>query len=355
MASLEKLDNNTAIQLWDDLALKNVDDPNLALNPYLFDFFRSYLKLLPFYIILYNGEKPIGLFPLVFDGSKYCSLPHLSYGGIFWIKSETPRESTENIFSQIVSIIDKQNLIPGFFRINVESIDDNTINLSADLEIRSHDSYFAKKETNKSIQFISLKSTFEEQSKLFNSNLRRKISKAAKNGIIVKKGGANLIPDFTKVYNRNIQSIGSPTLGKTFFSTLANIKEANVEVFVAYLENLPIGGGFCMWYDRYYENTWFSTLSKYNNLYTSYLLHAEMIKSAILKKANTYSLGRSTKDSGVHQYKMQWPVSEKDLYFSRTLAPGFSLKDQKWMSSVWKHLPGFFVDAVGPWFAKRMY
>ena len=110
-----------------------------------------------------------------------------------------------------------------------------------------------------------------------------------------------------------------------------------------------------MWYDGYYENTWFSTLSKYNNLYTSYILHAEMIKSAILKKANIYSLGRSTKGSGVHQYKLQWPVEDKDLFFSRTFKEGFSLKDQRWLSAIWKHLPGFFVDAIGPFFAKRMY
>ena len=110
-----------------------------------------------------------------------------------------------------------------------------------------------------------------------------------------------------------------------------------------------------MWYDGYYENTWFSTLSDYNHLYPSYLLHSEMIKDAIANKASIYSMGRSSKGSGVQQYKLQWPVEEKDLFFSSNRQPAFSLKDQHWMTRVWKRLPGGIVNNLGPAIAKRIY
>ena len=136
---------------------------------------------------------------------------------------------------------------------------------------------------------------------------------------------------------------------------LSSVPGSNVDVFVCYHDSKPIGGGFCMWYDGYYENTWFATLGKFNNLYPSYALHEAMIKKAIQRGAGIYSLGRSTKNSGVHKYKKQWPVIEKELFFSRTVTIGWSLKDQKWLSKIWSRLPKKLADSLGPFFAKRMY
>jgi hypothetical protein len=66
-------------------------------------------------------------------------------------------------------------------------------------------------------------------------------------------------------------------------------------------------------------------------------------------------MGRSTVGSGVHAYKSQWPVIEKKVFFNKTYPSEISLKDQKWATKIWKVLPGFFVDAIGPGIAKRIY
>ena len=127
------------------------------------------------------------------------------------------------------------------------------------------------------------------------------------------------------------------------------------QLFVAYLEDKPVGGAFVMWYDGYYENTWFSTLRQYNHLYTSYLLHWEMINHATHMDAKVYSMGRSTIGSGVHRYKSQWPAVEKEVYFNHSTAPSFQLKDQKWISAIWRRIPGFVADRLGPSVAERIY
>ena len=163
-----------------------------------------------------------------------------------------------------------------------------------------------------------------------------------------------MVDDFATVYNKNMHQLGSPTLGTSFFKSLNWTEHANAEILVAYHNDKPIGGGFCMWYDGYYENTWFSTLNTYNSLYTSYALHAEMIKSAIDKKMKVYSMGRSTTNSGVRNYKQQWPVEEVPLYFNSTKKSGFKLKDQKWLTGIWRILPPIVVNNIGPVIAKRI-
>jgi hypothetical protein len=80
-----------------------------------------------------------------------------------------------------------------------------------------------------------------------------------------------------------------------------------------------------------------------------------MIRSAIAKKAHTYSMGRSSRNSGVHQYKLQWPVEEKALFFNSNSPKGASLKDQKWLTKIWKLLPEQLVNSLGPEIAKRIY
>ena len=148
---------------------------------------------------------------------------------------------------------------------------------------------------------------------------------------------------------------GSPTLGKQFFEALQTSPGIYSEMFVAYKDHLPVGAAFSMWYDGYYENTWFSTLTNYNAYYVSYLLHWEMIKSAADKKVHTYSMGRSSIGSGTHKYKMQWPTDEVYLYFSTNCPGPAKVKKMIWASTAWKYLPAWFVDAIGPSIAKRIY
>jgi lipid II:glycine glycyltransferase (peptidoglycan interpeptide bridge formation enzyme) len=189
----------------------------------------------------------------------------------------------------------------------------------------------------------------------FKPDIRRKINKAIKSGITIKTGDKRLVKDFTSVYNRNMHRKGSPSLGWQFFEVLHSLPGVQSEIFVAYKESKPIGGAFAMWYNGYYENIWFSTRSKYNNIHVSYLLHWEMIKSAVDKKVEIYSMGRSSIGSGTHQYKLQWPTEEVFLFFSTNCPGPAKIKKLMWAPKIWKHLPAGIVDRLGPAIAKRIY
>lgn len=69
---------------------------------------------------------------------------------------------------------------------------------------------------DKVLSLIWPESDPQEQFSAFSSNLRRKIRKAAKNGIAVSEGREELLDDFYEVYSRNCHRMGSPFLARIF-------------------------------------------------------------------------------------------------------------------------------------------
>lgn len=211
-------------------------------------------------------------------------------------------------------------------------------------------------ENKKVSSFLKIEISSDIQLNKFNSNIRRKIRKAYKNGILLKYGKTELLNDFYKVYNLNMLRLGSPAMDKNFFINLiSNYTNGFVEVFVAYLNNEPIGSALLLSYKGFFENCWFATLKKYNHLYTSYLLHWEMIKYSISRKGSIYSFGRSTKNSKVHLYKKQWNTYDIDLYWSYSHRKKINIRSLLFLHKIWRILPKYIINSLGPFIAKRIY
>jgi hypothetical protein len=356
MPAFLKLPPDSAITSWDELVQSSPVPATIAHNPLFFSFYSDFLSLSPFYFILKENKVAVGLFPVVKSGKSFISMPHFSYGGIYWLlkakKITIPEE--EKIVRNLIAEIEKENLEDGYYTVNISDLKTEKFP-TGKIEIRSETPFFGNSISEKTRHFIYLKKSKEEQWESFSSNLRRKISKAEKNGIVVKKGKEDLLNDFVKVYQKNMHKLGSPAFGKSFFQALLQISGANPSIFVAYFQHKPIGAAFCLPYFDFIENSWFSTISKYNKYYPAYLLHWKMIEDAINQKKKIYSLGRSTTNSGVHEFKKQWQTDEKPLYFSKNVQSKFNLKEQKWLTKIWKVLPSAVVNQVGPFVAKRIY
>lgn len=238
-------------------------------------------------------------------------------------------------------------------------------------EIRSVEKISAYYYDKKIISLLSLENSEKLQFQKLSPNIRRKIRKAKRNNISIvssnllpfpTKNSTNfnginyLVDDFYKVFSRNMKYLGSPALEKKFFKNLLKYYQNGlVNCFVAYYKNKPIGGAISLSYEGYFENSWFSTLRKYNRLYPSYFLHWTMIQNAIHHKMKIYSFGRSTKNSGVHQYKKQWGTYDQQIYWNYSHPKKWNIRDLYWIKHLWKLLPLFIANWIGPWIAKRIY
>lgn len=180
----------------------------------------------------------------------------------------------------------------------------------------------------------------------YTSNIRRKIKKSQQNEVIVNQGTTEkLLNDFYLVYSKRMHQIGVLPVSKTHIKKKLNTKRTII--FVAYKDNTPIGSATLdKLTNTYFENTYFSTLSTYNNLYPSYALHNSMIKYSKVNKARIYSLGRSTKDSSVYTFKKHFNAKEIPLIWS-TSHKTIALRHNTWFLNFWKHLPYKLTTIMG--------
>lgn len=139
------------------------------------------------------------------------------------------------------------------------------------------------------------------------AGLQKKLLQINHTAFKLELGTHALLQSFWLVYAKRLHELGSLPLPKTFFSSLLDgFKEGHAEIFVLYHEEKPVGAAYNLAIGGFYENAWFATLKKYQNLGTSYFIHEKMIEHAKTGGFEIYSFGRSTTGEGVHQFKRQW-------------------------------------------------
>lgn len=187
---------------------------------------------------------------------------------------------------------------------------------------------------------------------IFSSNIRRKIRKANTVGIEIKTTGKHLIDDFYQIYTQRMYELKSINCSKDQIKKL--LKHQTGKIFVAYLNNQPIGGATLIKRDDYsFENGLFATLPKYNHLYTTYALHYAMIQYTQQQNATFYYLGRSTRSSTVHNYKRHFHPQEIQLYWNYS-HPTKNLRNSKLLKHLWSLLPKEIAKKIGGILYKRI-
>lgn len=191
----------------------------------------------------------------------------------------------------------------------------------------------------------------------FRPALQKKIGRAHQCEFHCTIGGNELLDTFWPVYARHIHRLGSLPLPKRFFhAILQGFEEGFAEVILLYHQNRVVGSACNLWIDGFYENAWFATESKAQKLGASYFFHDFMIKRAQSLGAEVYSFGRSTPQSGVHQFKRQWATVDIPLAWYQNGAlitkNPYHLRS---LGKILKYLPFSVVAILGSWAFRRIY
>ncbi len=310
--------------------------------------------------MLTSKDEVCAILPLVNTGKAWVSLPHFSYGGLI-IDEKCKNTSLSIIIDHIIEQVESLNLQSGFYKLNTDDNFGNNEKLSHKYFVRTLTKPSANyTNTEKVTSLLELPSNESDLRAMLSHNLKRKINKAKKIDIIIKSGGLELLNDFYTVYSRNIHKLNSLNYGKGFIKDLFSTYEYGVvRIFVAYLNNLPIGSSLIASYNGFYENMFFATTPNSRKYYISDLLHWEMIKFSIEnnnlsnnKINRVYSFGRSTINSGVHKYKSHWPITDHPIYHYSNMP---DIKRQSWLQSVWGRIPYFISSPLGAKLIKHIY
>ena len=356
MKQLKSISPEHGASQWNHFVRDNATTPPISFNPFLLNFYSSYFNWKPYYFLVYDGSEIVGIFPLIETGRKFVSLPHFSYGGIFTVKGSS--FYNVDFIQMIIRLVREEKPKPGFlsFQIDKQKLAEGSANLRNEkVFVRSLWDFDGASKSNKVCSFIQLPDSKTKMLENLSSNLRRKLRKTMTNGLEAKQGGTELLDDFYSVYAHNMHRIGSPVFSKSFFQSIFdNYKNGHVRIFLSELNGKTVGAAFLMSYFGFYENTWFSSDRAYKKHLVSDHLHWQMIQYAIENKGEIYSLGRSTRDGNVHQYKKHWPVLDKPLY-QLDDESGLQLKNQKWLAGIWKLIPYPLTLRLGPGLVKDIY
>jgi hypothetical protein len=285
--------------------------------------------------VIKHNDIPAGFINCLFINGRLVSMPHFSFGGIL-----TSLADRKSIYAAILP------LLYNYF------IDAQTGSIPFLVRDRDRISDFTN--DTKVISWLDLSSRSIEN--IITGTQMAKAVKASASGLNVISGGKELFRDFYFVYSRNMLRLGSPVLPKKLFSNILDgYSDGDVCIFCVYKDKAPIGASFLLSYLGFFENTWFSTLQEFNKLFPAQLLHVEMIRFALKHKGHTYSFGRSTSGSGVHEFKRRWKTEETTIFWNYDKPLKLDFRKAEFLTRIWRLLPLSVANSLGPVVGKGIY
>lgn len=186
----------------------------------------------------------------------------------------------------------------------------------------------------------------------FRSEIRNRIRKAKRNGLVVKWGPEQL-KSYYDVLAENMHRKGTPIYGYRFMRELAEALEDRAEVITLARGGNVIAGALVVYHRGVVNVPFVSSRPSTFDLCPSNLIYWEIIKRAVERGMRELDFGRSLRDSSNLQFKLRWGASTTPQPFfvrSRRNAPSFDQTDSKvrWLVQAWRNLPRPLADAIGP-------
>ncbi len=324
-----------------------------------------YPNLSPFYSQYYHWKtynflvpdkqgKTFAFITLVNAKKAWVSLPHFTYGGFAFAEDKSVALPEVKV---IISNIIFHKLKPGTYNLKPGKLKSG-IKPDFSFYIRSvykpDENYLTSDKLTFTINLHAGLSSFRLN---LSSNLKRKIKKAKKTGLVTHHDGVKLLNDFYRVYTQSIRRLKSIPYPKSFFYELIHKTQPDsVKLFVVYKENSPIGSSVLLSNNGFHENAFFAINHNYKKCYVSDFLHWSMIEYIYQSNRNAkdhiYSFGRSTAKSGAHKYKIHWPVKTLPIYEYSNIQ---RLSSNKQVRKALGLLPSTVKMSIGKLLIKHIY
>ena len=298
----------------------------------------------PFYLVAVENSKIVGILPLTLIRSRLFGIRMISqafhtYGGPL-VKSES---ALNVLYDYAVGLANEHRCGMIEFR-NIEA-------MPYKLHLR----------TDKVAMHLRLRSDPDELWEGFKGEIRNRVRKAEKNGLVIIKGRMGLLDDFYKIWTIRMRELGTPAYPRSLMRGILETFPENSWIFLVRLNDSTIGGAFTTNYNGFADMQWVATLIKFNNLASNMLLHWSIIKHHCLQGASCFDFGRCSIDGPTYEFKKRWgaePVRLNYQYWTKpstelSLAvPGSPRYRRK--VAVWKKLPLFVTRLVGPYLSRNL-
>jgi FemAB-related protein (PEP-CTERM system-associated) len=297
-----------------------------------------------FYLMAREGGRMAGVLPLAFIKSRIMasaliSIPFLNYGGIL-----SDDEKTASF------LLDKAIEVSG--SIGASYIEMRSLSTSKlPLITREH----------KVTMVLELAGDGDTQWNGLDAKVRNQVRKGQKSGLEVSCGKEELLGQFYGIFALNMRDLGTPVPGKIFFESIFKYFPEESNIFLVKLGNRTVAAAFTLSHKDTMEIPWAGSDRAYYKTCPNEFLYWEAIKGAISRRLKRFDFGRCTKDSGTYRFKKQWGPEIRQLYWQywaaqESLLPSGAPQKGAFapMVAVWKRLPMFAANGLGPIIARNL-
>lgn len=288
-------------------------------------------------LVAERGGEVCGVLPMMLlghwlFGTLHVSLPWLDYGGIIADDPDVCRHLLESAVTQATA--------DGASVIELRSVE----KMGPELPTRD----------DKVTLHLELGSSKAVWGRL-NPKVRNQVRKAQRAGLTCQFGREELLPDFYRVFARNMRDLGTPVWGAALFGNILERFPKTAEIALIRLGEKPVGAGLALSFKDTVYMPSASSLRPYFHFCPNNLLYWEVIKRACEAGYRRFDFGRSTIGSGTYHFKKQWGAAVKPLRWQYVFLKGKKMPRLNPMNrrlrvfrEVWKRLPVRVATWLGP-------
>lgn len=190
------------------------------------------------------------------------------------------------------------------------------------------------------------------------SKQRNVIRKGIKNGLVGRLGD---LPSFYAVYAESVRNLGTPVFPRGLFDAIAATFGDAVEVVIADLEGRPISAAMNFYFREQVCPYYWGGTHAARGLSGNDFLAWEVIGRAAARGCNVFDFGRSKRDTGPYQWKLNLGFEPAPLFYEYELINASAMPDINPMNpkyrlfiDCWKRLPLPLASVVGPWLSRSL-
>ena len=297
------------------------------------------------YVTAYDGESIVGVLPLVEQSSRLfgrylVSLPFVTYGGILADNAE--------VASALAA------------RAAVEAQARNADHVELRHTVALPDVRLAER-LDKVSMMLRLPDSEQVLSKQLGAKLRSQIKRGEREKLELVWGGAELIPDFYRVFAPAMHALGTPVYPRRFFEAVYDALRGVSEILIVRMHGKPHAVAFLVNHGRTMEVPWAVASPEAKHASVNMRMYWELLARSIQKGAARFDFGRSTVDSGTYRFKAQWGALPHQLHWHYWLpagapVPKLNHSNPKYAraSRVWRSLPLWVANKVGPIISRKL-
>ncbi|HWS23395.1 MAG TPA: GNAT family N-acetyltransferase [Anaerolineales bacterium] len=189
----------------------------------------------------------------------------------------------------------------------------------------------------------------------YSPNHRNHVRKALKKGFAIQIGGAELIEDAFEGLSRSMHELGSPYHSKSYLAEMCSLMDGKIDLAVVRYGKLVAGAGVFIRHGQEVINLHANILRDFRQLYAGEFFYWSMIENYRRAGLEYFDLGRSLIGSGNEIFKLKWNPQVESLNYWYYLPKGGDIPELNQKSpkfqiaiAVWKRLPQFLVNQIGP-------